>query len=714
MSRQAVLWGVGAAFLLAQGVRAQEREPAAPVIEDLKVTAERDDPRRFSNAATLTVPHEELTKYGDSNLQEAIRRIPGVTFDGSEIRFRGLGSGYTQILINGDPAPLGFAFDSLSPDSVERIEIYKTPVAELSTAAIAGSINIVLREKARQRHLAAKTGVTYSQGNKSPSLTLEASDTYRDFSFQVTGTASKEMQTLSSHIEEISSAAGVLTAHRLISQAFDSKNITYNLTPVLSWKRAGDKVTWQPFAQRLQYPFLSDLNEQLLEGVPSDYPYSRSQARSPTRDLYKSNLTWTHEFSADRSLESRLNLSFQRRDSNFYFDGYDPDGELALDRNVVVQGIDRTLVWKEKYVQQLNSQHALAAGWDGSLTRRTESRLQIDRQPLAEPMVDTLDQDYDARIVQKALYAQDEWTVSPVLSAYLGVRLELTETTVGGADFTRVHNDTTIISPIAQLVWKLPYNQKDQIRLGFAHTTRPPTTFELVPRRRTANADNGPTNPDAQGNPYLKPERAWGLDAAYESYLHDGGLVTVSAYARHVDDVMVPILFTDGSEWVASTANDGTAKTYGTALEFKLPLQRLLNLSSQLQVKGDVSANWSRVSNVPGPNNRLADQTPLSADLGLEYEAAGALSGGVSIRYTSGYSTRDTLDAGSHYGATQSLDLYGAWQINPATRLRLSVDNALHRNEVYGSYYMDPAIASSRVTTGDQGVKVRLGFEIGL
>jgi len=63
---------------------------------------------------------------------------------------------------------VGFTLDSLSPDAVDRIEIYKTPVANLSTQSIAGSINIVLREKTKDPHLSAKAGVAYNQGNKSP------------------------------------------------------------------------------------------------------------------------------------------------------------------------------------------------------------------------------------------------------------------------------------------------------------------------------------------------------------------------------------------------------------------------------------------------------------------------------------------------------------------------------------------------------------------
>jgi iron complex outermembrane receptor protein len=59
---------------------------------------------------------------------------------------RGLGGGYTQILLDGERVPPGFSIDSLTPEQVEKIEIMRAPTAETGARAIAGTINIVLRE----------------------------------------------------------------------------------------------------------------------------------------------------------------------------------------------------------------------------------------------------------------------------------------------------------------------------------------------------------------------------------------------------------------------------------------------------------------------------------------------------------------------------------------------------------------------------------------
>ena len=60
-------------------------------------------------------------------LIQALKRLPGVTIGGAPgrggaIRMRGLGGGYTQILLDGERVPPGFSIDSLTPEQVEQVE----------------------------------------------------------------------------------------------------------------------------------------------------------------------------------------------------------------------------------------------------------------------------------------------------------------------------------------------------------------------------------------------------------------------------------------------------------------------------------------------------------------------------------------------------------------------------------------------------------------
>src|SRR5262245_61676915 len=87
---------------------------------------------------------------------DALKRVPGVTFlsdviESDGARLRGLDPSHTQILINGDKVPGAnaartFFLARIPAERVERIEIVRSTSARRSADAVAGSLNIVLRD----------------------------------------------------------------------------------------------------------------------------------------------------------------------------------------------------------------------------------------------------------------------------------------------------------------------------------------------------------------------------------------------------------------------------------------------------------------------------------------------------------------------------------------------------------------------------------------
>ncbi|MGA1728450.1 MAG: TonB-dependent receptor plug domain-containing protein, partial [Burkholderiaceae bacterium] len=57
-------------------------EPDSNALQDVEVRAQRPNDlqqRRFSNASKTVVGREEIQKYGDTSLEDVLRRQPGVT-----------------------------------------------------------------------------------------------------------------------------------------------------------------------------------------------------------------------------------------------------------------------------------------------------------------------------------------------------------------------------------------------------------------------------------------------------------------------------------------------------------------------------------------------------------------------------------------------------------------------------------------------------------
>lgn len=113
--------------------------PGNQQLDRVSVTRQQTDTdlRRREPVAKQLYGREELDKYGDTQLSDVLKRLPGINVSGGQLRMRGLGGAYTQILVNGEPAPPGFSLDNLNPAQVERLEVTKAPTADQSAQAIA-------------------------------------------------------------------------------------------------------------------------------------------------------------------------------------------------------------------------------------------------------------------------------------------------------------------------------------------------------------------------------------------------------------------------------------------------------------------------------------------------------------------------------------------------------------------------------------------------
>lgn len=668
--------------------------------------------RRDGITNRIVVGREEIQRHNDNALSGILRRLPGITVSPTDgIRMRGLGAGYVQILIDGDPVPTGFSIDSIAPDLIERIEILPTAVAEYSTKSIAGTVNIVLRKASRSTQRTIKLNAARDGGDWYPSVSLSLSDKSENFYWSVNGTASHPDSRVDAHIiESVFDSQGLQTELRDTREVFDRKVKTYNIAPRLNWTfGSGDTLTLQSLLQRGDDDWTRDRRETVLIGGPSEFPHNvwLNDSRSWST---RTDLDWMHYFEDDSSLSVKFGFNYLKRDTDFSFLGFNPEGVFALDRGIVSDAVDSSYTSIGKYVDKIGEKHSLGFGWDGAYTRRTESRLQHDRTPEGT-LLDVIDEDYTADVRRLALYAQDEWQTTPQLQTYLGIRWEGWDTSLSGRTIASTSNRSSEFSPITQVLWKLPGSEKDQVRVGLARTFSAPEPRRLVPRRYTVNNNNGPTNPDLQGNPDLRPEIAWGLDMAYEHYFGGAGLVSLSAYMRRLDDVIIESLFEEDGVWISMPVNAGKARTHGLTLEMKFSLNDLYETATDLQFHGSLTRNWSTVDSVPGPKNRLAAQTPLSGNVGMEWRPTGKLSTGLDYTYTGSSFSRVSPTRSTASWPERTLDLYANWKINGKNNVRLSLSNVLHQRQGLSSYYQDAGGSSSRLYATETYTGIKLLFE---
>ena len=111
--------------------------------------------KRNANQIMDAISAEDIGKFPDDNIGEALQRITGVSLEreageGKSISIRGMGSGLSQVTINGQSMAStegnrSFNFSVMDSSTVSALEVWKSPTAMQDEGAVGGSVNIVTR-----------------------------------------------------------------------------------------------------------------------------------------------------------------------------------------------------------------------------------------------------------------------------------------------------------------------------------------------------------------------------------------------------------------------------------------------------------------------------------------------------------------------------------------------------------------------------------------
>ncbi|WP_342120169.1 TonB-dependent receptor plug domain-containing protein [Pseudoduganella sp. OTU4001] len=706
---------------------AYAQEQAAPAADKVMPKVEvkgsmATEVRRNDTATKIVVTQEEILKNGDTSIGEVLKRLPGVTMDGVQgrggnIRMRGLGSGYTSIMLNGEPAPPGFSLDSLTPDMIERIEVMRAATAEYSTQAIAGGINIVLKKAITTAQTEIKTGIQSDNGQPGVSVNLQMSDRKGPWSYSIGGGfLHGDFERPSRSITEASGSRPLLLNGETNSQGWFRN---FNIAPRVNYAiKPGDVITSQTF---LAVNRFKGSNTERVRTIFGDDPMFSSLDQNIRSDaeMFRTDLSWAHPLADGAKIDMKAGLNYNHR--NVEAPNHQSGKEFDRNRTVTSGATDKGFTTTGKYSSPLIPGHALATGWDIGYSKRDEDRIQREtyfRAPVGSDLsklAQNLDEVFSADVTRVAAYAQDEWNVTDRWSVYFGLRWEGVNIKSTGSDYGSIDSNSSVLSPLFQTLYKLGEKKKDQVRFGLTRTYKAPGVGDLIPRRFTAN-NNTSTTPDFMGNPELKPELAWGLDLAYEHFLGEGGgLLTASTYARRIEDITRRRVDFIDNAWVSRPVNAGTANTYGIELEAKLPLRSLMKEAPAVEMRANLTRSWSKLDTVPGPNNRLDQQVPISGTVGADWKLdTMPLTLGGSFSYQGGGEVRISDKQYAYSVPKRALDVYGLWKFTPKTQLRLSASNTLHQDNLNQSIYVDAGGRRSDTTITPTSVLFRAMLEMKL
>lgn len=560
--------GPGPSGAAQEAARQAKPSAAAEAPQRIEVTGRRDDPdaaRRRATAAKIVIDRQEIEAFGDSSLGEVLRRLPGITTGGTPgrggaPRMRGLGSGYTRLLIDGEPIPPGFSLEQISPELVERIEILRAPTAETGARAIAGTINIVLREALRQRIDELRIGVDGERGELSPRLAWTRNDARAGLSWNFSGTVFERRTRSPSEITtgtEDEAGAEVVDLWRE-SRLAQGLRRGVHASARLQWGlgEPGESLTISPSVFHARNENGSRSAWQAIAGIPpNELARSESESRFTAGRL---NAQWRERLASGARAELGANLGRWQSRSAGGRDEFDHAEDALPARRIDDMGrsAQTSLALRAKWSLLLggdeadappardaaswrggggsgretgadeggdeasagptrrgmqpapprlrapapDAMHELVAGAELELQRRRESRSLLEG---GVPLLADFGAELQARRTRAAAYLQDEWSPSRRWSVQAGLRWEGIET-AGEADpllgdAARVRNRHGVWTPLLHAVFRPDPASRNQWRASLTRSWRAPATSDLVgrPRPDTRWPLDGPNEPTA-------------------------------------------------------------------------------------------------------------------------------------------------------------------------------------------------------------------------
>ena len=638
--------------------------------------------------ATVVMEGAQLQQYNHLSVGDVVRRLPGVTFPGvnrsRDIKLRGIGKEYTQVLLDGRPLMDGDSSRSMEVDRipasfVERIEITRSPLASMNSQGAAGTVNIITRRSFGPSGGQLTMGVgTINDNGKPGEFSGWQGGTSGPLRYFIAGGYQRRL--VQESASELTYGLNGTTPNR--GQISPQHRKFDEYTFLSRFELAIDPANTVVFSPSyLKTTENRDQHTRRLNAKQTFVDRDTHELRERVRETYGGQAEWLHNFTSLTS--SRVFFDYQRgredTSRRSWRTEYSAPGVIKGSPNSPQDPrfvpIDLERIASGGTITSTMSGHTVEAGIGWAQTSRGESEVRgAANTPYQSRNYDITEDIYYA-------YVSDSFSVLGNDLLTLGLRLEhsVTET----VDFTRAQSeiDATELNPSIQ--YRLSPAENVDLRMGIARTLRRPDLRDLTP---TMVLNGGSmSDPDTRGNPATSPEKIWGLDVGGDVFLFNRmGLLSANFFARSFEDKIEALLSrnpADNTRWIATPRNAGDGELYGLEVEGRLPMA-LVGIPDLTLWANATTMTSELKDSQTGQKRRFADQPDLITNVGVDYYVPlWATTFGLGYNRTYAYDQDIELIGGTHqltsFSALDRLDASARISLDEGVVLTLTASNLL-------------------------------------
>jgi len=686
----------------------QDAAPQGPVssLDEVIVTGEPVMRNRTDDVvSTLSYDLEFFQRFEPLTVGDALKRVPSVTFlsdvlESDGVRLRGLDPGYTQILINGERVPGGeadrsFFVDRIPAELIDRVEVVRSSSANRSGDALAGTINIVLRDA-----LALDGGYI-----RAGALLFPDDEVGTTFGAVYGGEVGPGRLLVGASVQDRRNPK------LKYSQRFDEPGGTLDNTEVQTDVRDGTDYSFNAAYEVEVGGGTLDLSgvfvrtERLQDEDSIEY---RSGIETNANilsindndvDIQTDNLALRARYERDMlGGETRIKLAYAAFDdeqsefeneAEYLRDGLPFPDEDRYTAELEFRDLrDEEMSFAVEHSRPVGDDVEMEFGLQAVSKERDSTTVVADRVRFNIPNAPTPRPAQPPFVFNTNNYVIEETRFDPyvmfsgeagALKWEAGLRYEATDTTIAGID-----NDFAVLLPSASLRYRL--SASDRLTLSVARTVRRPDFDDLAPV--TLEEERGDN--DFRGNPLLEPETAWGVDLGFERRLGGRCVVGINAFYRDVTDLIEDVntgLQGSGGAgtFIESIDNVGDGQVYGVEFDLSTPLDFIGMESTGVFL----NASWldSTVEDVLG-ERRFNSQSDYVYNFGFTHDIPtwGLAFGATYRKQADAFERVYAEEIVTSYGA--DLEVFIEKRIFSNTVIRLTGSNLLDssKDEVFDKF----------------------------